>query len=224
MFRQHDTDIFNTFIIDSLLVGLPICGRLFTWFCGDGHSMSRLDKFLLSPNWCSVWPNSIQVPHQRGLSDHVPLALFMDQANWGPHLLMMLNCWMDFPGYSDFARERWRSYNLHGWGGYVLKDKLKLIKGGLRECHQEYSQNLEDKLRVIKDKMASLDLKGELSELLLEEVAELQELSLNFHSLLRVQSSMYWQKARLTWLQEGYANSKFSHVVIKCEKNTRRGG
>ena len=53
-FRQHDTNIFNTFITDSLLLDLPICGRLFTWYLGDGYSMSRLDRFLLSPNWCSV--------------------------------------------------------------------------------------------------------------------------------------------------------------------------
>lgn len=91
VFRQHDMNIFNTFIIDNLLVDLSICGRLFTCFFYDGHSMSRLEKFMLSPNWCSVWPNSIQVAHQRGLSDHVPLALFMDEANWGPRPLMMLN-------------------------------------------------------------------------------------------------------------------------------------
>jgi len=50
MFRQHDTDIFNTFITDSFLLDLPIYGRLFTWYRGDGYSMSQLDRFLLSPN------------------------------------------------------------------------------------------------------------------------------------------------------------------------------
>lgn len=37
-------DVFNNFIEDSFLVDSPICGRLFTWYHGDGYSMSRLDR------------------------------------------------------------------------------------------------------------------------------------------------------------------------------------
>ena len=128
-FRQQDADIFNTFIIDSLLLSLPICGRLFTWYRGDGYSISRLDKFLLSSNWCSVWPNLIQVAHQCGLSNHIPLVLFVDEENWGPRPLHMLKCWTYFPDYADFVRNRRGSFVLNGCGSYVLKEKPKLIKG-----------------------------------------------------------------------------------------------
>jgi hypothetical protein len=41
--RQHDSDIFNKFIDEAFLVDMSICGRLFTWYRGDGFSMSRLD-------------------------------------------------------------------------------------------------------------------------------------------------------------------------------------
>lgn len=57
--RQHNSDIFNKFIDDDSLIDLPICGRLFTWYRSDGFSMSRLDGFLLSSNWCIQWPNCI---------------------------------------------------------------------------------------------------------------------------------------------------------------------
>jgi len=45
-----DADNFNNFIDDCLLIDLPICGQLFTWYRGDGISMSRLDRFLLLKN------------------------------------------------------------------------------------------------------------------------------------------------------------------------------
>lgn len=61
VFHRHDSDIFNKMIEDGSLIDLPICGRLFTWYRGDGYSMSRLDRFLLSPSWCDAWPNSIQL-------------------------------------------------------------------------------------------------------------------------------------------------------------------
>jgi len=46
-----DAPPFNLFIEDNLLIDLPPCGRHYTWFKGDGLSMSRLDRFLLSEDW-----------------------------------------------------------------------------------------------------------------------------------------------------------------------------
>lgn len=120
-FRQVDADMFNTFIADSLLVDLPLCGRLFTWYRGDGVSMSRLDRFLLSAKWCDTWPNCVHVVLQYGLSDHVPLVLRVDEANWGPRPLRMLKCWVDYPGYGDFVREKWGSLLVSRWGGFILQ-------------------------------------------------------------------------------------------------------
>ncbi|XP_024628654.1 DNA-(apurinic or apyrimidinic site) endonuclease-like [Medicago truncatula] len=79
-----DFSHFNEFIDECVLIDLPLCGRKFTWFKGDGRSMSRLDRFLLSEAWCLLWPNCIQVGHLRGLSDHCPIVLSVDEENWGP--------------------------------------------------------------------------------------------------------------------------------------------
>jgi len=46
--------------------------------------MSRIDRFLLSEECCLVWPNCLQVAQLRGLSDHCPLSLSVDEENWGP--------------------------------------------------------------------------------------------------------------------------------------------
>jgi exonuclease III len=59
VFRQTEDDMFNKFIADCSLIDLPLCGRLFTWYRGDGVSMSRLDRFLLSDKWCETWQNCI---------------------------------------------------------------------------------------------------------------------------------------------------------------------
>ncbi|MCI58612.1 endonuclease/exonuclease/phosphatase family protein, partial [Trifolium medium] len=50
-------------------------GQKYTWYKGDGTSMSRLDRFLLSEEWCLTWPNCVQVAQLRDLSDHCPLIL-----------------------------------------------------------------------------------------------------------------------------------------------------
>ena len=45
----------------------------------------------------------------------------------------MLKCWADLPGYDQFVREEWISYNIEGWGAFVLKERLKLLKGSLKD-------------------------------------------------------------------------------------------
>jgi len=56
------------------------------------------------------------VAHQWGLSDHVPLVLHIDDANWGPRPLRMMKCWVDYHGYSEFVRDKLNS--LSGWLGW----------------------------------------------------------------------------------------------------------
>jgi hypothetical protein len=45
----------------------------------------------------------------------------------------MLKCWRDIPGYSNFVKERWQSLQVDRWGDFVLKKKLKMIKGALKD-------------------------------------------------------------------------------------------
>jgi len=91
---------------------LPLWGRRFTWFWGDGNSMSRLDRFLLSERWCLTWPNCVQVASSRGLSDHCPIQLSIDEENWGPKPVRMLKCWEKFSGYNECVREKWSSFQV----------------------------------------------------------------------------------------------------------------
>lgn len=78
MSQVHGVSYFNSFIDGIVLVDLPLIGHRFTWYRGDNRSMSHIDRFLLSENWCLRWPNSIQVAQLRGLSDHCALVLSVD--------------------------------------------------------------------------------------------------------------------------------------------------
>jgi endonuclease/exonuclease/phosphatase family metal-dependent hydrolase len=109
---QVGTAAFNYFIDSNLLIDLPLWGRNFTWYRGDGKSMSRIDRFLLSDNWCLTWPSCSQMASTRGLSDHCPLVLFVDERNWVPRPLRMLKCWESFPGYRILVEEKWRSFDV----------------------------------------------------------------------------------------------------------------
>ncbi|MCI04813.1 endonuclease/exonuclease/phosphatase family protein, partial [Trifolium medium] len=205
---------FNRFIEDNNLIDLPLSGRNFTWFKGDGLSMSRLDRFLLSEEWCMAWPNCKQVARLRGLSDHCPLVLSANEEDWGPRPLRMLKCWKDVPGYDLFVREKWASFQVDGWGGFVLKEKFKMIKGALKEWHMNHAQNLPSRIDSLKERLSALDQKGEEEDLSEEELAELHGVTFDIHSLSRRNASISWQQSRSMWLKEGDANSKYFHSVL----------
>jgi len=118
--RLLGSETINSFIDDNVLFDLRLVGRSFTWYRGDGKSMIGLNIFLLYNRWCSTWPKCIHVTQMRDLSDHSPIVLLVDEQNWGHKPFRMLKC------------ERSRSFQVEGWGGFVIKEKFKLIKEALK--------------------------------------------------------------------------------------------
>ncbi|PNX84817.1 cysteine-rich receptor-like protein kinase, partial [Trifolium pratense] len=209
---------FQRFIDDNSLIDLPLGGRKFTWYKGDGSTMSRLDRFLLSEEWCMAWPNCAQVAQMRGLSDHCPLILSANEEDWGPRPARMLKCWSDIPGYTSFVRDKLNSLQVDGWGGYVLKEKFKLIKSALKDWHATHAQNLPSRIDSLKNRLSALDTKGEEEDLLATELEELHGITSNIQSLSRLNASICWQQSRSKWLKEGDANSKYFHSVLASRR------
>jgi hypothetical protein len=120
----------------------------------------------------------------------------------------MLKCWQDTPGYRQFVVGTWQSLQVDGWGGYVLKEKLKMLKTILKEWHADHSRNVSSRIVSLKARLADLDGKGEDEGLHEDEISKLHDVTAAIHSLTRMQT-------RLLWLREGDANSKYYHSVLK---------
>jgi hypothetical protein len=105
-----------------------------------------------------------------------------------------------------------------GWGGFVLKDKLKVMKGALKEWHAAHAHNLSSRIDSLKVRLSALDLKGEQDTLSEAEVEELHGVTTDIHSLSRLQASINWQQSRSRWLKEGDANSKYFHSLLASRR------
>jgi hypothetical protein len=63
------------------------------------------------------------------------------------------------------VKGEWESYDVGGWMGYVLKEKLKRLKGALKKWNKEVYGNVDSKIAALVGEIEELDLKGELSRL-----------------------------------------------------------
>jgi exonuclease III len=71
---------FSEFISEQGLLDLPLVGGggggRFTWSSNqENPSMSRLDRFLVSPEWDDQFSSAVQSLLPRTLSDHFPILL-----------------------------------------------------------------------------------------------------------------------------------------------------
>jgi hypothetical protein len=179
------------------------------------RAMSRIDRFLLSEEWCLQWPNCFQVALLRGLSDHCPLQLSVDEENWGPRPSRMLKCWQDMPGYKQFVQDKWNSFHVEGWGGFVIKEKLKFLKTELKEWH---SIHIPGRINSLKARLSDFDEKNAVGGLSVEEREELKGITHDIHYLSRVNTSITWQQSRLLWLKADGANSKYFHSAFSSRR------
>jgi endonuclease/exonuclease/phosphatase family metal-dependent hydrolase len=73
---------FSQFIFDKGLLDIPMMGGgQFSW--SNGHSWSRIDRFLLSSGWEERFPDVVQRRLSRVLSDHFPIMLVCGETRRG---------------------------------------------------------------------------------------------------------------------------------------------
>ncbi|KAL8517088.1 hypothetical protein ACS0TY_015349 [Phlomoides rotata] len=52
--------------------------------------------------------------------------------DWGPKPFKFFNSWLSYPDIKEFVIEKWGSYKVEGWGGFIIKEKLKRLKADIR--------------------------------------------------------------------------------------------
>nr|KYP66721.1 Transposon TX1 uncharacterized [Cajanus cajan] len=190
---------FNNFISDLGIVEVPLIGRSFTWYRPNGRAKSRIDRIFVSRDWFDQWPGSIQMVLDRNISDHCPILLKNVEVDWGPKPFRFLDCWLHDKDFRPLVEKTWEETNVHGWGAFVVKEKLKQLKITLRDWHARKSDDLETQHKVISNKMNDLDKKEESSELTMEEILLKRELQEKFWEVATRNESILAQKSRVSW-------------------------
>jgi hypothetical protein len=59
----------------------------------------QLDWFFTTPNWTSVYPNTLVLPLAKPVSDHVPCVVNIDTVRAHANIFHFENCWVEHKGF-----------------------------------------------------------------------------------------------------------------------------
>ncbi|GKV40773.1 hypothetical protein SLEP1_g48376 [Rubroshorea leprosula] len=152
---------------------------------------------------------------KRDISDHCPVLLKNEVKNWGPKPFRLFNAWLQHPEFKLKVAELWKTTHIQGWGGYILKQKLKETKSFLKCWSKEKFGELDKKIENCKETIATLDDKGEVFTLSNDELETRRQGTMDLWRFLQDKESMLKQKSRLYWINSGDANTRFFHQSIK---------
>ncbi|KAG6669591.1 hypothetical protein CIPAW_01G254900 [Carya illinoinensis] len=116
---------FSECIFELNLVDLPLEGGIYTWV--NNQTWSRLDRFLISPEWEIHYPEVCQKRLPRLCSDHWPIMLDGGVIQRRQQHFKFENMWLQTEGFVERVGQWWSSYQIQGTPSFVFAGKLKAI-------------------------------------------------------------------------------------------------
>lgn len=100
-------DEFNEFLRRSQLLEISMGGQKFTRVSDNGRKFIRLDRFLATNDFCLLWKNLGVKTLERKWSDHSPIMLYDNRADFGPKSFKLFDAWLNEEGIDRLVKEDW---------------------------------------------------------------------------------------------------------------------
>jgi exonuclease III len=212
---------FSDFIFEQGLMDLPLAGGLFTWSNNQENPIwSRLDRFLISPEWDAKFPGTLQKRLSRLCSDHFPILLDCGGIHWGPSPFRFENMWLKSEGFVDRVRLWWASYHFQGSPSYIFSQKLKALKSDLKRWNdQEFGIVEIRKAKFLEELLAFDRLEEDLGLSPEDKIRKGEVIRALEISILQEENS-WRQKSRVHWLKEGDKCTKFFHRIANSNRRS----
>ncbi|GJT35978.1 zinc finger, PHD-type containing protein [Tanacetum coccineum] len=223
---HNEAEVFNSFINNAGLNGLPMGGHSFTWINKTRTKLSKLDGFLISEDVLSFLPDIMISSLDRMWSDHTPILLHCNRSDFEPVPFKLYHSWFTREGFDEIITSELNNLVEPSIGRKLISHKnLKELKPKIKQWVAANKRNEDTRkkdlmkdLRILDDKiedgLASNDDRDKRIKILQEA-----------HNLANLEDMDMIQKASVKWDIEGDENSKFFQDLINqiCRTQSNNG-
>ncbi|XP_071739524.1 uncharacterized protein [Rutidosis leptorrhynchoides] len=162
-FMKNRAARFNQFIEDMQLLEIPLMWKRFTRVSDNGMKLSKLDRFLVSKNFLQSWGDLSVVALDRNTSDHCPIVLSDKNINFGPKPFKVFDTWFKNKDIEKIIIDAWNKQVTSTRDDVIFRNKMKNVKEALRSWSKSQYGNLDDELKMAKDKTADFEKRADLN-------------------------------------------------------------
>ncbi|CAM8944513.1 unnamed protein product [Rhodiola kirilowii] len=211
--REWQMRSFREAIEDCGITDLGYKGAPFTYSNkreGIFEMRARLDRAFGNNQWRSIFPE-VEVRHLvSSVSDHYPLLVHFHRQKrvYKKRLFRFEPMWLRHEGYSDFIIGCWKEDGARG----DLTRKLRDCRVKLARWNKQVFGRADERVSMLKAELECVKNQFRTPKVIEKEARVSKELE---EWLAR--EELFWrQRARVEWLKEGDANTKFFHERASC--------
>ncbi len=219
--RPNDVLLYRNTVEALGFLDLPISNKVYTWSNGRPNpTLERLDRALISRQWCQIFPRSTLRALPRPRSDHTPLLLTAHSFVPSSLVFRLEAFWLRHPGALETIHRTWASAAPGSNPVQRFATKLNKVSGVLKSWSHGLSGWMARQSAMCQGWIMWLDRAEELRPLVLVEIGLRAKLKTRIDELC-LQDEIKWkQRSRVQWLRVGDANTRFFHLRA-CERHTK---
>ncbi|GKB40474.1 RNA-directed DNA polymerase, eukaryota [Tanacetum coccineum] len=210
-FDPNTTYFFNKFIDDAELQEVVMGARNFTRINKKGTKLSKLDRFLISTEVLQTWPTIHCTALPRKFSDHCPILMESNSADFGLVPFKFFNSWLNEDSINLLVKSSWGACDPSCNRPDVnLCRKLKALKAILKQWSKNLRHKSVQESALLTKHLEELDLKAEIG------VLSESDCNLRFTENIPHRPRFHSNKfKKISELQKCFLERPFEYVEIK---------
>ena len=220
--NRRNLNRFRQTVAELELVDIHLHGRRYTW-SNERRSptMVRLDRALVSLDWEAMHPDCHLQALSSDASDHCPLLLQTQLSIQHMRRFHFESFWPKMPGYQEAVVRGWTCAPTTSDPLRRLDELLRNLKIELQRWAASRIGNIREQLLMARSIILRLDQSAERRALSDSEHQLRKDLKLKVLGLASLERTMARQRARVRFLGDGDANTKYFHLLARGRKRSR---